>query len=170
MELLFVDVGGCHGLDVIRLLSQHSDLPAGSIVVQDLPEILTATEAAHLDPCICTMPYDFFTPQPLIGCRAYFFHAVLHDLPDAECALILRQIVAVMKKGHSRLLVYETVLPAQGASSLMTTLDLQLMNMVSGLERTEGHWQKLLESAGLCIIGISTHFRALESVIEAELA
>lgn len=167
---LFVDVGGCHGLDAARLLSQHPNLPAGSIVVQDLPEILTATEAEHLDPRIRTMPHDFFTPQPLIGCRAYFFHAVLHDWPDAECARILRHIVPAMKRGYSRLLVYETVLPAQGASSLMTTLDLQLMNIVSGLERTESHWRKLLESVGLRVVGISSHFRALESVIEAELA
>ncbi|KAH6616292.1 hypothetical protein C7974DRAFT_441875 [Boeremia exigua] len=67
------------------------------------------------------------------------------------------------------LLIYEVVLPAKGATSLMTTLDLQLMNCVSGLERTEEHWHDLLETAGFQINSISRHDRAVESVIEAEL-
>lgn len=60
-------------------------------------------------------------------------------------------------------------MPAQGATSLMTTLDLQLMNFTSGLERTEEHWRALLGGIGLRIVDISRHPRAVESVIEAEL-
>lgn len=169
---LFVDVGGAHGLDTARLLSKHPDLPAGAgLVVQDLPEV-TATQGVkeQLDPRITRMPHDFFTPQPLEGARAYFFHAVPHDWPDEDCARIFESVRGAMRRGYSKLLVYEIVLPARGAASLMTTLDLQLMNVTSGLERTEGHWRRLLEGCGLRILGISRHPMAVESVIEAELA
>lgn len=166
---LFVDIGGLHGLDTSRLLARHQNLPENVLFVEDLPEVV-ATEVEKLDSRIKKVAYDFFTPQPLEGARAYFFHAVPHDWPDAECVRIFEKVVAAMQKGYSKLIIYEIVLPERGATSLMTTLDLQLMNVCSGLERTEEHWKKLLEKSGLRIVAISRHPRAVESVIEAELA
>lgn len=168
---LFVDIGGAHGLDSARLLAKHPDLPPGAgLVVQDLPEV-TNTHGAReqLDPRITRMAHDFFTPQPLAGARAYFVHAVPHDWPDDECVRIFESVRGAMRRGYSRLLIYEIVLPAKGASSIMATLDLQVMNVLSGLERTEDHWVRLLERSGLRFVGISRHPRAVESVIEAEL-
>ncbi|KAI3393218.1 hypothetical protein diail_4545 [Diaporthe ilicicola] len=168
---LFVDIGGARGHDTARLLHKHPHLPPGvGLVVQDSPEV-TRTHGAEqqLDPRITRMAYDFFTPQPLVGARAYFFHAVPHDWPDEECARIFENVRRAMKRDYSKLLIYEMVLPATGASSLMTTLDLQLMNVLSGLERTEHHWRRLLEGSGLRVVSISRHPSAVESVIEAEL-
>ena len=165
---LFVDIGGAHGLDTERLLARHPDLPSDVLVVQDTPEVVAMTPE-ELDPRVKKMAYDFFTPQPLMGSRAYFFHAVPHDWPDADVLRILSNVRPAMKQGYSRLLIYEVVLPAKGATSLMTTLDLQLMNCVSGLERTEQHWNDLLTEAGFCINSISRHPRAVESIIEAEV-
>ncbi|KAF7526040.1 hypothetical protein G7054_g10899 [Neopestalotiopsis clavispora] len=166
---LFVDVGGMHGLDAAQMLARHPDLPADVLVLQDLPKVVAA-DIERLDPRVRKQAYDFFTPQPLIGARAYFFHAVLHDWPDAECVRILQNAAAAMTRGYSKLLIYEIVLPPRDASSLMSTLDLELMNVVSGLERTEAHWKELLAKAGFKVVDISRHFRAVESVIEAELA
>lgn len=166
---LFVDIGGAHGLDTERLLAQHPSLSTDVLVVQDTPEVVAMTPE-QLDPRIRKMAYNFFTPQPLVGARAYFFHAVPHDWPDADVLRMLRNVRGAMKRGYSKLLIYEVVLPAQGATSLMTTLDLQLLSYVSGLERTEGHWKALLEVAGFRVARIVGHPRAVESVIEAELA
>lgn len=166
---LFVDVGGAHGLDTARLLAKHPDLPADVLIVQDLPEVVATHAKEKLDPRIKRMAHDFFTPQPIRGARAYFFHAVPHDWPDADCVRIFEQIKSAMKTGYSKLIIYEVVLPAQGATSLMTTLDLELMNCVSGLERTEEKWRALLAHVGFRVVNISGHPRAVESVIEAEL-
>lgn len=166
---LFVDIGGAHGLDTARLLARHPDLPSDVLIVQDTPEVV-AMDPEHLDSRIKKVAYDFFTPQPLVGSRAYFFHAVPHDWPDADCVRMFENVKAAFKKRYSKLLIYEVVLPAKGATSLMTTLDLQLLNCTSGLERTEEHWRKLLGSVGFKINSISRHPRAVESVIEAELA
>lgn len=168
---LFVDIGGANGLDTARLLYKHPDLPDDvGLVVQDLPEVTNKHGAREkLDPRTTRMEHDFFTPQPLRGARAYFFHAVSHDWPDEDCARIFGNVKGAMKRGYSRLLIYEIVLPARGATSLMTSLDLQMMNVLSALERTEDRWKTLLEGCGLRIVGISRHPRAVESVIEAEL-
>lgn len=169
---LFVDIGGLHGLDTARLVAKHPELPASTeLVVQDLPEVVSDQQQHQppLDPRIRRMAYDFFTPQPLVGARAYFFHAVPHDWPDADCVRILENVKAAMRRGYSKLLIYEMVIPVMGATSVMTTLDLQLMNCLSGLERTEDQWRRLLSGIGLEIVSISRHPRAVESVIEAGL-
>jgi hypothetical protein len=165
---LFVDIGGAHGLDTSRLLEKHPELPANVLVLQDTPEVI-AMPIEDLDKSIVKQAYDFFTPQPQIHVRAYFFHAVPHDWPDADCICMFSQVAAVFKRGYSKLLIYEVVLPKKGGTNLMTTLDLQLMNCTSGLERTEDHWARLLKEAGFRIVNISRHTRAVESVIGAEL-
>lgn len=167
---LFVDIGGAHGLDSARFLAKHPELPTSArIVVQDLPEVVSTHAKEILSPRIQRMAYDFFQPQTLLGARAYFLHAVPHDWPDGDCKRIFHNIKAAMQRGYSKLLIYEIVMPSQGATSLMTTLDLQLMNVTSGFERTEENWSNLLGEVGLKIVGISRHPRAVESVIEAEL-
>ena len=167
---LFVDIGGAHGLDSARLLAKHPELPTSAkIVIQDLPEVVSTHAKETLSPGIERMAYDFFQPQPLRSARAYFLHAVPHDWPDGDCKRIFHNVKAAMRKGYSKLLIYEIVMPSKGATSLMTTLDLQLMSCTSGFERTEEDWKSLLGEAGLRIINIYGHPRAVESVIEAEV-
>jgi hypothetical protein len=67
-------------------------------------------------------------------------------------------------------LIYEIVLPNKGATTIQTTIDILLMEVTSGMERTEEHWGRLLGEAGFKIVGVSRHPRAVESVIEADLA
>jgi hypothetical protein len=166
---LFIDIGGAHGLDTERLLAKHPDLPSNVLIVQDTPEVVSMP-IENLSPKITKQAYDFFTPQPQLHARCYFFHAVPHDWPDSDCVRIFSQVKAAFKQGYSKLLIYEVVLPKKGATNMMTTLDLQLMNCTSGLERTEEHWGRLLKEAGFRIVGIARHPRAVESVIEADLA
>lgn len=51
---------------------------------------------------------------------------------------LLRMSRGRLSAVYSKLLVYEIVLPASVATSLMTTLDLQLMNVLSGLKCSRG--------------------------------
>lgn len=62
---LCVDVGGgVMGVDITHLLMKHPDLPAGSLVLQDLPEVVGA---ANVDGRIEKMAHDLFQPQPIKG-------------------------------------------------------------------------------------------------------
>ena len=61
---LLVDVGGNTGIDISRVLSKHPDLPAGSLVLQDLPEMIAL---ARVDKKITATVHNFFEPQPVKG-------------------------------------------------------------------------------------------------------
>lgn len=57
-----VDVGGNTGIDISHVLVKHPDLPAGSLVLQDVPEVIAK---AQVDKKITAMSHDFFLPQPV---------------------------------------------------------------------------------------------------------
>ena len=95
---------------------------------------------------------------------------VLHDWPDSNALEILINLKPGLKKGYSKLLINETVIPDQGAHWLSTALDMVMMVNFSATERTEQNWHTLLESAGFKIVKIWTYEPGTESLIEAELA
>lgn len=57
-----VDVGGHHGVDLLRVLEKHPDLPAGSLVLEDLPE--TVAVANITTDKIKAIGHNFFEPHP----------------------------------------------------------------------------------------------------------
>ena len=75
-----------------------------------------------------------------------------------------------MKRGSSRVLVNEIVVPPTGASMNATTFDFIMMGLGSAKERTEEEWYDLLGCAGLKVVKIWRNETLLESVIECELA
>ncbi|KAF5701094.1 hypothetical protein FMUND_14057 [Fusarium mundagurra] len=164
---LVVDVGGNTGIDISHVLKARQDLPKGALVLQDLPEII---ERADVDEKITAMVHDFFTPQPVKGARAYFMHAVLHDWPDAQAAQLLQNTKDAMTKGYSKLFVYDIVLPPTGASISQTTMDVQMMSLLSASERTKGQWEELLTGAGFKIVNFWPDPQQYEMLIEAEIA
>ena len=60
-----VDVGGHHGIDLLRVLEKHPHLPAASLVLEDLPETVAA--AALTTDKIKVIGYNFFAEQPVKG-------------------------------------------------------------------------------------------------------
>ncbi|KAL4892380.1 S-adenosyl-L-methionine-dependent methyltransferase [Aspergillus ambiguus] len=162
-----VDVGGNTGIDISRVLAKHPDLPAGSLVLQDLPEIIAK---ANVDKKITAMVHDFFLPQPVTGSRAYFLHAVLHDWPDHKAKQLLENTRNAMKKGYSKLFIYEVVVPPTGASIAQTTMDVEMMSLLSSSERTQGAWENLLTDSGFKIVNFWPDPQEYEMIIEAEVA
>ncbi|KAK3331776.1 S-adenosyl-L-methionine-dependent methyltransferase [Cercophora scortea] len=166
---LVVDVGGNTGIDISHVLKAQPDLPAGALVLQDLPEIIARAKEL-VDPKITAVAHDFFTPQPVVGSRAYFMHAVLHDWPDDTATQLLRNTRDAMVKGYSKLFVYDIVLPPAGASISQTTMDVNMMSLLSAAERTKSQWEALLTGAGFKIVNFWPDPQEYEMLIEAEIA
>ncbi len=97
-------------------------------------------------------------------------HAILHDWDDSDAGRILNNTAVAMKRGYSKLLLYESVLVSAGATLYQSVADVSLMHLISAAERTEARWRELLQAAGFEILKIWQHPSSLESVIEAELA
>ena len=74
-----------------------------------------------------------------------------------------------MKPGFSKLLISEFVLADTNAALFPASLDLQMMGLHAGMERSEKQWRSLLGSAGLAIVKIWQVLPGGESVIEAVL-
>lgn len=97
-------------------------------------------------------------------------HAVLHDWPDSTAKTLLGNIKDVMVKGYSKLLINEVVVPPTGASINQTTMDIEMMSLLSAFERTQDAWTKLLTEAGFKIVKFWPDSRQIETIIEAEVA
>jgi hypothetical protein len=75
-----------------------------------------------------------------------------------------------MVQGYSKLFIYDIVLPPTGASISQTTMDVNMMSLCSGAERTKGQWEKLLDGAGFKIVKLWPDPQDNEMLIEAEIA
>ncbi|KAF4445536.1 sterigmatocystin 8-o-methyltransferase [Fusarium austroafricanum] len=164
---LVVDVGGSKGHDLTKFYRCHPDIPEGSLVLQDLPEIL---RELTIPDNITVHPHDFFTPQPVKGARAYFLHNVLHDWEDKQASLILKHIADAMEPGYSKLLIHESLVSNVKPLARVTTSDITMMACLGAKERTEDEWRQLVEGVGLKVVKIWRPLQSVESVIEAEVA
>jgi hypothetical protein len=162
-----VDVGGGSGHDIEDLRQAFGDQLPGQLILQDRPEIIGI---AQVGPGAEGMAHDFMTEQPVQGARAYYLHSIVQDWNDEVNTQILKSIVSAMKKGYSKVLVNDFVVPNQGAHWAQTCLDWELMASLGARHRTEAEHKKLYEGAGLKITGIWRHPQSLDALIELELA
>ena len=149
---LLVDIGGGRGHDLVSLKNRFPNL-SGECIVQDLPSVID--DAEDLPQSVTAMAHDFFAPQPVIGAKAYYLRAVLHDWPDKLARQILENIKVSMSK-DSMLLVSEIVMPDSNAPLFNAEVDLSMMAMFSAIDRTQAQFQELFDSAGLDLVNIWT--------------
>ena len=103
------------------------------------PEIFNGLQERGIE----LMYQDMFKSQPVADARYSFFGTIFHGKPDSDVVATLRDTVRVIGM-DSRILVYETVLPEEGAVLFHACFDLWIMAEVSGKERTRSEWGKLL--------------------------
>lgn len=139
-----VDVGGGRGVLLNAILTANPGL-AG--VLFDQPEIVA--KAVDTLPASCqAVGGDFFHDVPA-GADAYLLSRVIHDWDDDEAARILSSCRKAMPR-ESRLLLVEAVLPERAVEApAAVRMDLHMLAMFSGRERTEAEFADLFAVAGL---------------------
>jgi hypothetical protein len=162
--VFLVDIGGNQGHDLSKFRRQYGHLP-GKLILQDLPSVIEGVPSR--DAGVEVMGYNFLDPQPVKAARVYYFRAIFHDWPDHICQQILRNTVSAMARDYSRILIVDFVLSDTETPLMQASLDIQMMSIGAGVERTERQWRDLLHSAGLEIAGIWNQGPGMESVIEA---
>lgn len=126
-DALLVDVGGGVGHWTQQFHQAFPDTP-GRIILQDQPHVIAVTELDGID----TMAYDFFTPQPVVGARFYYFKQILHNWDDVAGVQILKNTAQAMKRGHSTLLIDDSVMPEEKVD-LRTTCKVRVPKGVDSL-------------------------------------
>jgi len=118
---------------------------------------------------------DFFKGQPIGGPGVYYYlRHILHDHPDLDCKKILSHIASAMDSS-SRILIDEGIMNERmgpEGNKRTITLDIQMLVMCNGKERTEAQWAALLKSADERLV-IEKVWRAKRNdsgIVEARLA
>jgi hypothetical protein len=142
-----VDVGGGHGATIIDVLTAHPTLRG---ILFDLPATIEgardAIAAARIGDRCTFVGGSFFEHLPEGG-DIYILSNILHDWTDADCHRILRSCRAAMRPG-ARLLVAEPIVPEESVPSLARTIDLQMMVVTGGVQRTLAEFQNLFDATG----------------------
>lgn len=166
-----VDVGGGRGQLLETLKAKYPNMP-GHNALQDLPSVIRGvSEEQQKAGNFRAMSHDFFTPQPIVGAKYYALRVVLHDWPDSTCVEILRHIRAAMKKGYSKVIVYDKVLPEMNCQRFDALVDLGMW-LNCGRERKEIELREVFEKSGLRLSRIVRpeigNFSAIEGVRDDE--
>jgi hypothetical protein len=160
-----VDVGGGHGSFIAAILEQN---PSAEGVVFDLPSV--SADAAKAEPVqhhkgrLTAVGGDFFKEVPADG-DLYLLKFVLHDWDDADSIKLLANVrTAIAPQG--RLAVIELVLPPANEPHIGPLMDLNMMVMTGGIERTADEYGALLAKTGFRLERVVAT-RSPFSVIEA---
>ena len=159
-----VDVGGANGALLQAMLGANEQL---SGILFDLPHVVegarAALGAAGLAPRCEVIAGDFFQRVP--EGDIHLLKHVLHDWDDEQALTILRNVAAAMRPG-GRVLLVEMVVPEDDQPSIAPLMDLNMLVLVPGRERTRTEYASLLAGAGLRlqrVIDTRSPFQVLEA-------
>ena len=142
------DVGGGRGSFLIQLLGKYSHING---FVADIQGAVRSAERAiakaGLDDRCKAVSYDFLKDAPPV-CDAYFLVNILHDWNDKICCQILKNISQSMNT-KSKLWIVEYLLEQGPGFSVAKLLDIEVLVMGDGRERTIDEFKAILDSVGL---------------------
>ncbi len=141
-----VDVGGGTGNLLTTLLRANPNLRG---VLYDLPHVIPEArkrvDERHVSDRCDLVAGDFFKGVPP-GHDGYVLSHVLHDWNDEQSIAILRQCRRAIGT-DGRLLIVEIVLPPGDAPHDGKYLDLLMLTVTGGVERTAAEFERLLSAA-----------------------
>jgi hypothetical protein len=143
---LAADIGGASGTLLHGLMGANPHLHG---VVVDLPDVVGSAEAAArelgLSNRSTAVPSNFFEHVPTAD--LYLLKHVLHDWNDDEAVSILKRCRESIQPG-GKVVVIEILLGEIGEPALGPLMDLNMMILCTGRERTLDQYRRLIEKAG----------------------
>ncbi|TLZ54094.1 MAG: hypothetical protein E6K17_08585 [Methanobacteriota archaeon] len=150
---LVVDVGGGRGDQIVSILRAN---PMMKGILFDLPQVAPDARAylkasGVASRCELKTGSAFESIPP--GGDVYVMSRVLHDWPDDKAALLLTNCrKAISNDGI--LLIRDSVLPEGAVASQAKQMDLTMLIMTGGLERSEDEWRALLRASGFRLANV----------------
>lgn len=148
-----VDVGGGHGLLITEILKSN---PHGKGILFDAPEVVNGARerlaAAGISDRCEAIGGDFFKAVPAGG-DAYVMKWILHDWDDERAIRILKNCRAQMAP-DSRLIIVDCVVPETNEPDFSKFIDLNMLVMTGGKERTAKEFSQLFETSGFKLLQV----------------
>ena len=157
------DIGGGNG----HLLRAVLDaVPDANGVLFDLPGVVESIDIdIDIDrPRLVLHAGDFFA-DALPSADAYILMEVIHDWGDRQAAAILSAVSRAASPGAT-VLIIEALLDDRHVDPVVHTLDVIMLAITGGRERTQAQLSQLLDSAGLHVNSVHQTRGALR-VVEA---
>ncbi len=136
------DIGGGRG-HLLRAVLDTA--PTAEGILFDLPEVINTV--GDVDQQRLTVVAGDFFVDALPVADAYVLMEVLHDWADQECITILNAIRRAAP-ANSTLLIVEGVIPEERTDPRALTLDIIMLTVTGGRERTAAQFSALLDRAG----------------------
>ena len=141
-----VDVAGGRGHLISAILAANPHM-GGTLFDQSqvVPQAMEQIRGAGLADRCDVVGGDFFESVPAGG-DGYVLSHILHDWDDERCVMILRSIRTQIGDQGS-LLVVEAVVPEENVPLPVALIDLMMLVMSGGYERTESEYRALFGRA-----------------------
>jgi len=144
---VLADIGGGNGSNIIGILQKYPEMQG---ILFDLPHVIERAnpniESAGITDRCDLVTGDFFESVPKEA-DAYLMRHIIHDWDDEKSLTILRNCHAAMPD-NGKLLVVESVIPPGNDPFAGKFLDLVMMLIPGGKERTSEEYKTLYEQAG----------------------
>jgi SAM-dependent methyltransferase len=145
------DVGGGYGALLCEILAT---CPAMRGMLLEQAHVATGAksyvELQGLDERCTVVEGDFFEGIPE-GADMYILKSVVHDWPDVHSVALLKNCHRALR-GDGRLILIERLMPALATDAPDTVrVDLHMLAVTGGRERSEAEYQRLLEAAGFSL-------------------
>jgi hypothetical protein len=160
-----MDVGGGNGSLALAILEKHPEMRGK---VFDLPYMAphahaSIAAAGAAQRCVFEAG-DFFAAVPK-GADLQVLKFILHDWTDEECVRLLGCCRASLSPG-GRILIVEMLVPEEIRPDFVMLMDLNMLVMTGGRERTAKEFEKVLSEAGFemtRVIPTSSPFSLVEA-------
>jgi hypothetical protein len=140
------DIAGGHGFLLSQILKANPNVKG---ILFDLEHVIAGAgdmlERHGVADRVQTASGDFFKEVP--PADAYIMKHIIHDWDDERSIHIMRSIHKAMV-GEGKLLLAEMVVPDGNEPHPSKVLDLEMLTLPGGLERTADEYAKLFEQAG----------------------
>lgn len=137
-----VDLGGGRG-GLARAISKH--FPQVAITLFDTEAVIAQLKADDFPPNISLHAGNFLAQIPVAD--AYLFKGVLHDFSDSLMSQILRNCHKQMS-ASAKLLIAEQILPEGSQPHPNKTMDIVMLVLLGGRQRSLQEWQKIVDPLG----------------------
>jgi hypothetical protein len=135
--------------------------------VQDVSQQqLSTAQAVEVGNRVTFERYNYFTPQPIRDAAVYMFRNIFHNNNDESAIKLLQALIPALENrtDEPRILINDIIVPEQAGrpgteggnehvtmaeANTLRQMDLLMLLLFGGKERTEEHWKKLILQADL---------------------
>jgi len=161
-----VDVGGGHGGLITSILQRDAGMRG---ILFDSPQVIEGAEsrieASGVSDRCQLISGNFFESVPSGG-DAIILKWIIHDWNDEHCVTILKNCHRALPE-NGKLILVEAVVPAGSEPHFSKFIDLNMLVMTGGRERTEVEFRDLYQRAGFRltrVVPTESPFSVIEGV------